>query len=118
FQQTSSRFAFSSGWTTATSDKYSGGSVKYTKTDGKSMRVTFTGRAFAFVTSVRAGQPLTVDTYLDGVPTGQNSVSSAVETKLRVQLWTATYPTSFRRTIRYVVDGTNRFDVDAIAVLE
>ena len=118
YQQTNSRFTFSSGWTTATSDKYSGGSVRYTKTDGKSLRMTFTGRAFAFVTTVRAGQPLTVDSYLDGVATGQNSISSSVETKLRAQLWTQTWPTSARRTIRYVIDGTNRFDADAIAVLE
>ena len=86
YQQTNGRFTFSSGWTNASSDKYSGGSVKYTKTDGKSMRVTFTGRAFALVTTLRAGQGISADAYLDGVSTGPQDASSSV-TRLRLQIW-------------------------------
>jgi hypothetical protein len=117
FQQAGSRFRFGSGWTTSHSATFSGGSVATTTTDGTFVRMSFTGRAFAFVTTVRAGQPLKVFSYLDGAATGLNEVASP-ETQRRLQLWTMSWATSDRHVVRYVIDGTNRFDVDAIAVLE
>jgi CSLREA domain-containing protein len=115
FQQTNSRVAFSTGWTTASSTKFSGGSVKYTKTVGKSVRFTFTGRAFALVTTVRA-QNLSLKAYTDGVA-GLRELSST-QTAYQRQMFPQFFSGSERHVIRYVLNGSARFDVDAIAILE
>ncbi len=117
YQQTSSRFTFSSGWTTASSSKYSGGSLKYTTTDGKSFRFVAKGRTFALVTTLRPSVELRAEVFHDGVSKGMSNVLSSTLI-VRAQAFVQEFSSSATRTLRFVVDGTNRFDVDAFAVLE
>jgi CSLREA domain-containing protein len=117
-QQTSDAVHYSTGWRTASSTRFSGGSVKHTATAGKSVRITFTGRGIALITSVRAGQELHFDLYIDGVYVGPSVIGYST-TSYRVQFPALEFPSSATHTIRLVVtDGSARFDVDAFAILK
>ena len=99
-QQTSSAVTFSrTGWSTVSSTWYSGGSARKTTTPGSSVRITFTGRAIALVTTYRPG-PVTVDVYVDGVYQGRNQVSSYV-TGYGRQVWPFRFSGTSEHTIRY-----------------
>ncbi|HEX5829318.1 MAG TPA: choice-of-anchor Q domain-containing protein [Candidatus Limnocylindrales bacterium] len=116
-QQTSSRFTFSSGWSNSNSSSFSGGSVKFTSTDGRAVRVTVKARAVALVTTLRATKELAALVSVNG-GTKSRLTASSPTTLYRAQVFPRRFSTSETRTIRYEVDTTNRFDVDAIAWLE
>jgi CSLREA domain-containing protein len=113
-QQTSSSMTYSSGWSTSSSSNFSGGSTRYSVTAGKWARLTFTGRAVAFVTTFRS-PTVSFRVYIDGVSDGNVELTSA-QTLYRRQAYTRKFSSSAQHTIRiYVLSG--RVDVDAFAVL-
>jgi CSLREA domain-containing protein len=115
-QQSSSSVAFSSGWTTASSTKYSGGSLRYARSDNRSARYTFTGRSVAFVTTVRVGGTGEARIYVDGVLQSTIHLASSTTTT-RYQAFVKQFSRSNSHTIRIVTEGSGRVDVDAFAVL-
>lgn len=119
YQQTSSTFTFSSGWTSLSKSSFSSGSAKYTKTKGKAFKVTATGRVFSFITTTGPTRGK-AKVYVDGtyVKTIDMYASS---THYRVQKYTKAFSTSGKHTIKIVVSGTSgrpRVDADAFAILK
>jgi subtilisin family serine protease len=115
-QQTTTGITYTTGWTTATSTSYSGGSVKYATLAGKSVTYKFTGRSIAFVTT-RATSRGKVKVYLDGVLVTTLDLSGT--TMYRYVAWQKTWSTVGTRTVRLVNVGTTgrpRIDLDAFAV--
>ena len=80
------------------------------------MRITFTGRAIALVTTFRSG-PITVDAYVDGVYRGRLQISALVRTYGR-QAWPFRFSDRSEHTIRFVNVGPGRLDIDAFAILK
>ena len=117
-QQTSRAVTFSrTGWSTVSSTRYSGGSVRTSTTPGSSMRITFTGRAIALVTTIHPGPPVTVDAYVDGVYRGPLQLSSYVTAYGR-QVWPFRFSGRSEHTLRFVNVGPGRLDIDAFAILK
>jgi hypothetical protein len=116
-QNTSTAVTFGSGWSSASSSTFSGGSVRYATVAGRALSYTFTGRSIAFV-STRATTRGKVKIYIDGVYQATPDLGGS--TLHRDVAWQKTWTTSARRTIRLVVVGTSgrpRVDVDAFAVV-
>ena len=116
YQQTSSLMGYTSGWSTASSSKFSGGSVRYVRANGKAAAITFTGRAVAFVTTLRAGGTGKVWVYADGNLIATKTLSAAANT-YRSQAVVWSFPSSAQHKIRVVTEGDGRVDIDAFAVL-
>jgi alpha-tubulin suppressor-like RCC1 family protein len=118
-QQTKAAIRYTGTWRTASSAKYSGGSVKYAKARGASARYTFTGRSIALVTA-KAPTMGKVRVYVNGTLVATvNLYASAIT--YRALAWQTTWPTSATRTIKLVVVGTTgrpRVDLDAFVVLK
>jgi hypothetical protein len=115
-QQTSA--TFTTGWSTSTSSRYSGGSVKYSSSAGKYAQFSFTGRSVAFVTTKAASRG-SVKIYLDGVYKRTISTYRS-STLFRQIVYQFAWPTAGSHKIRFVVVGTSghpRVDVDAILYL-
>jgi len=116
-QNTSTAVTFGSGWSTASSTTFSGGSVRYSTVAGKAVSYRFTGRSIAFVTT-RATTRGKVKIYLDGIY--QVTLDLGGSTLHRDVAWQRTWATSATRTVRLVVVGTSgrpRVDLDAFAVV-
>jgi hypothetical protein len=116
-QNTSTAVTFGSGWSTASSTTFSGGSVRYATVAGKAVSYRFTGRSVAFVTT-RATTRGKVKIYLDGIY--QVTLDLGGSTLHRDVAWQKTWATSATRTVRLVVVGTSgrpRVDLDAFAVV-
>jgi CSLREA domain-containing protein len=116
YQQTSSAMGYTSGWSTASSTRFSGGSVRYVRANGKAAALTFTGRAVAFVTTLRAGGTGKVWVYADGNLIAAETLSAS-STAYRSQVVAYTFPSSAQHKIRVVTEGDGRVDIDAFAVL-
>ena len=117
-QQTSSTVTYGGTWSSASSTHYSGGSVKYTGTAGRSASYKFTGRSIALVTT-RASTRGSVKVYVDGVLSATVSCH-ATTTTYRVLVWQKTWTTSAIHTVKLVVVGTAghpRVDLDAFSVV-
>jgi hypothetical protein len=116
YQQTSSAVSYTSGWSTASSSKFSGASVRYVRANGKAAALTFTGRAVAFVSTMRAGGTGKIKVYIDGALVTTETMKAATTT-YRSQAVTWSFPTSAQHKIRIVTEGDGRVDIDAFAVL-
>jgi hypothetical protein len=117
-QQSAGSIDYARTWTTRTSDKFSSGSVRYSKTAGASASYRATGRAYAVVTT-KGPTRGKARIYVNGVLKATVDLYSPTS-KYRVQVWTKRYGTSVARTIKVVVLGTSgrpRVDVDAFVVL-
>ncbi|MGW0957408.1 N-acetylmuramoyl-L-alanine amidase, partial [Streptomyces sp. NPDC002545] len=73
-------------------------------TKNASLTWTFTGRSVAWLVS-RASTSGQADIYIDGTKTATVDLKSAT-TKYRDAIWTKTWPTSAKHTIKIVVVGT------------
>ena len=117
-QQTSSSITYSSGWTTASNGSYSGDTVKYHKTAGKSASYTFTGRAIAWV-STRGPARGSAKVYIDGVLAATVNLNHS-STSYRYVAFQRTWSSSGTHTIKIVVSGSSghpRVDIDAFEVI-
>jgi hypothetical protein len=116
YQQTSSAFVFSSTrWATSRADVFSGGSTRRSTASGASARFTATGRSFAWVTTTGPTRG-TARIYVNGTLTDTVSLN-APTTTYRVQAWSRSYSSDVTRTIRIVVQGAARVDLDAFVVV-
>jgi hypothetical protein len=115
-QQTSA--TFTTGWSSSTSSRYSGGSVRYSSTAGRYAQFTFTARAVAFVTTKGSSRG-SVIIYVDGVRKATVSTFRS-STLYRQVVYQFSWSTAGSHKIRFVVVGTSghpRVDVDAILYL-
>ncbi len=114
-QQTSSAVTFSSGWFTRTSTLDSGGSSRYASSGGRSVKITFTGRAIALV-SFRSNLTGLVKVYVDG--TYSQTVSTNAGDAYRALVWTKRWSTGATHSIQLVVATGSTVYVDAFAILK
>ncbi len=118
WQETSSSLIRSSGWTRYRLSRMSGGSSLYATRRGSSITRTFVGRGISLVAPMSATRGK-AGIYVDGAYVGAVDLrrSSAL---FRVLVYTKTWSTSGRHSLRVVVLGTKghpRFDVDAFVVI-
>ncbi|MEV6960340.1 N-acetylmuramoyl-L-alanine amidase [Streptomyces sp. NPDC051207] len=92
-------------WTTKSSTSYLGGKSYSSSARNASLTWTFTGRSVAWVVS-RASTSGQAHVYIDGTKTATVDLKSAT-TKYRDAIWTRTWSTSARHTIKIVVAGTS-----------
>jgi hypothetical protein len=117
-QQTSTSLGYAGSWLPAKNTAYSGGTVKFASVPGTSVSLAFSGRAIAWVTTLRPSGGL-VDIYVDNVLMGRFDTYAAVATYRRAVFsrgWTA-YGS---HTIKLVVVGTPErpvADLDAFEIV-
>ena len=120
FQENSGAIAYSSGWKSASSGKYSGGKERYVAKKGARATLTVSNvREFAIVASRAPGRG-SFHVYVDGVRvTGAAISQRARDTSWRKLLYVGTIPgdTSARHTIQVRTASDDRVDLDAILTL-
>lgn len=92
-------------WSTKSSTSYLGGKSYSSSTKNASLTWTFTGRSAAWVVS-RAATSGQAHVYVDGVKAATVDLKSAT-TKYRDAIWTKTWTTSAKHTVKIVVVGTS-----------
>lgn len=92
-------------WTTKSSSSYLGGKSSSSSSKNASLSWTFTGKSVAWVVS-RAATSGKAYVYVDGVKTATVDLKSST-TKYRDAIWTKTWTTSAKHTIKIVVAGTS-----------
>ncbi len=115
YQQSTSSFTYSSGWTSSSNARYSGGSVKYSSKTGASASFRTSGRSFGFVTT-RSSTRGKVKVYVDGSYKGTITLKSST-TKYRYIAYAITFTSTATHTVKLVV-ASGRVDVDAFMVLK
>ncbi|GAA3370225.1 hypothetical protein GCM10020367_16010 [Streptomyces sannanensis] len=92
-------------WSTKSSTSYLGGASYSSGTKNASLTWTFTGRSAAWVVS-RAATSGQAYVYVDGVKVSTVDLKSTT-TKFRDAIWTKTWSTSAKHTVKIVVVGTS-----------
>ncbi|MET4925420.1 N-acetylmuramoyl-L-alanine amidase [Streptomyces sp. PSRA5] len=92
-------------WTAKSSTSYLGGKSYSSSSKNASLTWTFTGRSASWVVS-RAATSGQAHVYVDGVKTATVDLRSAT-TKYRDALWTKTWASSAKHTVKIVVVGTS-----------
>ncbi|MFF7362745.1 N-acetylmuramoyl-L-alanine amidase [Streptomyces sp. NPDC008125] len=92
-------------WTAKSSSSYLGGKSYSSSAKNASMTWTFTGRSAALVVS-RASTSGQVYVYVDGRKTATVDLKSST-TKYRDAIWTTTWSTAAKHTVKLVVVGTS-----------
>ena len=92
-------------WTTRSSSSYLGGKSYSSSAKNASLTWTFTGRSVAWVVS-RAATSGQAYVYVDGTKTATVDLKSSTA-KYRDALWTKTWSTSAKHTVKIVVVGTS-----------
>ncbi|MER5182772.1 peptidoglycan recognition protein [Streptomyces sp. NPDC002896] len=95
----------SGSWTTRSSTSYLGGKSYSSGSKGASLTWTFTGRSAAWVVS-RASSSGQAYVYVDGTKVSTVDLKSST-TKYRQAIWTKTWSSSAKHTIKIVVVGTS-----------
>lgn len=95
----------SGSWTTRSSTSYLGGKSYSSGSKGAALTWTFTGRSAAWVVS-RASTSGQADIYVDGTRTAMVDLKSTT-TQYRQALWTKTWSSSAKHTVKIVVVGTS-----------
>ncbi|MGW2509381.1 N-acetylmuramoyl-L-alanine amidase [Streptomyces scopuliridis] len=106
-------------WTTKSSASYLGGTSYSSSAKNASLTWTFTGRSVAWVVS-RASTSGQAYVYVDGTKAATVDLKSST-TKYRDAIWTKTWSTSAKHTIKIVVVGTSgrpTITTDAIVYLK
>ncbi|MGW6287991.1 peptidoglycan recognition protein family protein [Streptomyces sp. NPDC055107] len=91
-------------WTTKSSGSYLGGKSYSSSTKGASLTWTFTGRSAAWVVS-RAATSGQAYVYVDGKKAATVDLKSSA-TKYRQAIWTKSWSTGAKHTVKIVVVGT------------
>jgi hypothetical protein len=110
--------SYTGSWTTSTCNCYSGGTDKFTQASGASASFTFTGSRIQFVSEQSATRG-SFRVYLDGQAQTTVSNYNATATNNAVVVWSHTFPTSGKHTLKVVnlaTSGHPRLDVDAFVV--
>ena len=115
YQETSSAIRYSGTWHTGSSTSYWGGRDRYASNAGATVRLTSTGRAFAWVGSVGPTRG-SARIYVNGVLVRTISLYARSVSSRRL-LFALSWSTLAKRTITIAVVGTAghpRVDVDAL----
>lgn len=117
-QNSSGSLKYAGSWVTSSKAEHSGGSVKSSSTAGASVSYTFTGRAVAWVTTLRpeAGE---VQVWVDGALAGTVD-THADAIAYRQVAFSRAWSSSASHTIKLVVVGTDgrpRADLDAFEII-
>jgi hypothetical protein len=105
-------------WTKRASSSYLGGYSYSSSAKNATISWTFTGRSVAWIVS-RASVSGQVNVYVDGVKIGLVDLKSST-TSYRQAIWTKSWSTSAKHTLKIVVVGTKgrpTVTTDGIAVL-
>ena len=113
FQDTSASIVYGGTWGTVSSTSYSGGTMHFAG-GGRTATLTTSGRDFAIV-GPRSSTRGSFQVYVDGVL--KATVSETGTATVRRVLWSIHFPTLATHTIRIVVIGTARVDLDCFLVL-
>jgi cadherin-like protein/Big-like domain-containing protein len=114
-QETSGYFKYSGFWATTSNVNDSGGAAKYAGTAGKSVTFTRSFRDVAFV-APKSSTRGSADIYVDGVKVATVSLKSSTG-KYRQVIWTAHFNSKTTHTVRIVVVGNGRIDLDCFVIL-
>ncbi|MFF4759247.1 N-acetylmuramoyl-L-alanine amidase [Streptomyces sp. NPDC001292] len=95
----------SGSWTTRSSSSYLGGKSYSSGSKGASLTWTFTGRSAAWVVS-RASTSGQAYVYVDGTKVATVDLKSST-TQYRQAIWTKTWSSSAKHTVKIVVVGTS-----------
>jgi Bacterial Ig domain len=115
YQDNSTSVVYSGFWGTSTSSSYSGSSMHYAGTAGKTATLTTIGRDFAIV-GPKSSTRGTFRVFVDGVLNTTVS-EKATTTAYRRVLWSIHFATSVSHQIRIHVVGPARIDLDCFLVL-
>ncbi|HET9853174.1 MAG TPA: trypsin-like serine protease [Candidatus Limnocylindrales bacterium] len=117
-EQTSPKIAYSGTWRTNTGSGYSGGSIRYASTAGRSASYTFTGRGIAWV-AARGPTRGSAKVYIDGKLAATISLHNS-KTNYRFVAYRRSWGSSGKHTIKIVVSGTSghpRVDLDVFELI-
>jgi len=114
-QQTSSAIAYHGTWTSVSSSSYSGGSLRFASAAGASASLTTSARGLAFVTT-RGPTRGQARIYVDGILTATIDLHAA-SYQYRYVAYAASWSALGTHTLRVVVAGTGRVDLDALEIL-
>jgi hypothetical protein len=115
YQEASTLIHYAGTWHTGSSTSYWGGHDRYASRAGATARLTFSGRAFAWVGSIGPTRG-TARIFVNGILVKTLSLHASSTTAHRL-LYTVSWSTSASRTITIKVVGTSghpRVDVDAL----
>jgi hypothetical protein len=115
YQENNSLLVYGGAWSTFYNASNSGGYTKYAYFAGRSVSITRAGRDFAFV-APRSSTRGSVRIYVDGVLSATVSLQSS-SLLYRQVVWTRHFSGYATHTIRAVVVGNGRVDVDCFLVL-
>jgi hypothetical protein len=114
-QDGSGSIVYGGTWAVSSNSNESGGTSHYAGTAGKTATITTTGRDFAFV-GPRSSTRGSLQIYVDGVLSKTISETSSTTSYRRV-LWAVHFSTLTTHTIRVVVVGPSRIDLDCFLIL-
>lgn len=114
-QETSGNIKYGGAWSKSSHSSYSGGATRYASTAGRSATFTRTFRDVAFV-APKSSSRGSADIYVDGVKVATISLKQA-STQYRQVVWTTHFSTLASHSIKVVVVGNGRVDVDCFVVL-
>ncbi len=118
YQETSTRWTWSSGWRRVSSSSASGGYTRYTTKAGAKARATVSARSIAIVSPKSSGRGA-ARIYVDGVKVATVKLYSSPTGARRV-LFQQTWASTTTHTVTVEVVGTSghpRVDIDALIVL-
>jgi len=115
YQETSGYITYGGSWSLTSNVNDSGGAAKYTSTAGRSASFTHVMRDVAFV-GPRSSTRGSVDIYVDGVKVAAVSMNTTT-TIYRQVIWQMHFSKIGTHTIKVVVRGNGRFDLDCFVIL-
>ncbi|MGK2850988.1 MAG: S8 family peptidase [Candidatus Limnocylindrales bacterium] len=111
----SSLARYRSGWRTVASSSALGGKLHTTSRAGTSVRIAFTGRSFALV-STRGPSRGKIEVWVDGALARTVDLRRA-STQSRVVVFSTAWTTKAAHSVRIVVVGSKRVDIDGFVVV-
>lgn len=114
YQESSTFVIYNAAWSIWSNSNNSGGSTRFTSTASRSATFSQFGRDYSFIAPKGSGRGW-ARIYLDGVLQTTVSLWSS-STFYRQVLWSAHYGSDASHTIRIVVYGNGRVDVDCFAI--
>jgi large repetitive protein len=115
YQETSGFLHYGGTWSLTSNVNDSGGAAKYTSVAGRSVSFTHVMRDVAFV-GPRSSTRGSVDIYVDGVKVSAVSMKTTT-TIYRQVIWQMHFAKIGTHTIKVVVRGNGRFDIDCFLIL-
>jgi hypothetical protein len=115
YQETAAQVTYTGAWAISSNVSYSGGHTKYGYGVGKSATFTVTARDVAFVAPISSTRG-SVRIYVDGVLAATVSEHGSTTIYRRV-LWSRHFSTLVSHSIRVVLVGDGRIDIDAFLAL-